>query len=111
MHVCAPVVHDVTPAKHAPGLPVHDCPATQAMQAPLPSQTMPPPQAVPGDLLPKSRQTCVPVAQLVMPVLHGVGFVEQFEFAVHAPQVPLPLQTMLVPQLAPPGLLLSSTQA
>src|SRR5687768_4293687 len=98
------------PAKHAPGLPVHDCPATQAMQAPLPSHTMPLPQAVPADLLPKSRQICVPVAQLVTPVLHGVGFVVQFAFAAHAPQVPFPSHTMFVPQLVPPGLLLSSTQ-
>jgi hypothetical protein len=109
-HVCAPVAHDVTPAKHAPGLPVQDCPATQAMQAPLPSHTMPLPQAVPADLLPKSRQACVPVAQLVMPVLHGVGFVAQFAFAVHAPQVPFPSHTMFVPQLVPPGLLSTSTQ-
>ena len=89
---------------------MHACPAVQATQAPLPSQTMPAPQPVPGDLLPKSRQTGAPVAQLVMPVLHGVGFVVQLVLAVQATQAPALLQTMFMPQLVPPGLLLSSTQ-
>lgn len=108
--VCTPVVHEVMPEKHAPGLPVQDCADAQAMHAPLPSQTMPAPQAVPGDRLPKSRQTSAPVRQLVTPVLQDVGFVVQLAFAVQATQLPLLLQTMLVPQLVPPGLLLSSTQ-
>jgi hypothetical protein len=103
MQVCAPDAHELTPAKHAPGLPVQACPAVQATQAPLPSQTMPVPQAVPGDRLPKSRQACAPVAQLVTPVLHGVGLVEQFAFAVHATHIPVPLHTMLVPQAVPAG--------
>lgn len=80
------------------------------MQPPLPSQTMPLPQADPADRLPKSWQTGAPVWQLTMPVLQGVGFVEQFAFAVQVPQAPLPSQTMLVPQLVPPGLLLPSAQ-
>ena len=45
-----------------------------------------------------------------MPVLQGVGFEVQFAFAVQATQVPLPLQTMFVPQLVPPALLASSAQ-
>ena len=45
-----------------------------------------------------------------MPVLQGVGLVVQFAFAVQAMQVPDPLQTMLLPQPVPPGLLASSTQ-
>ena len=86
------------------------CPALQATQAPLPLQTMPVPQALPADLLPKSTQTGAPVWQLVMPVLQAVGLVEQFAFAVHAVHAPDPLQTMLVPQPVPPGLAASSTQ-
>ena len=82
----------------------------QALQAPLPSQTMPAPQPVPADRLPKSRQTGVPVKQLVMPVLHGEGLPVQFAFAAHAAQVPEPLQTMPAPQLVPPGLVASSAQ-
>ena len=80
------------------------------MHPPLPSQTIPVPQVVPADLLPKSRHTGDPVWQLTMPVLHAVGFVVQFAFAVQAPHVPAALQTMLVPQLVPAGLLASSAQ-
>src|SRR5262245_25837368 len=68
------------------------------------------PQAVPADRLPKSVQTGAPVAQLTMPVLHGVGFVVQFAFAVQATQAPLLLHTMFVPQLVPAGSLASSAQ-
>jgi hypothetical protein len=54
--------------------------------------------------------TIAPVAQLVRPVKHGFGLVVQTMLAVHAPQVPLPLQTMFVPQLVPAAMLLPSTQ-
>jgi hypothetical protein len=80
------------------------------MHAPLPSQTVLVPQVVPAERLPKSRQTGAPVWQLTMPVLHAVGFVEQFAFGVQVAQAPLPSQTMLVPQVAPPVLLPPSTQ-
>jgi hypothetical protein len=109
-HVCAPVAHEVTPLKHAFGLPVQACPPVHATHAPLPSQTWLAPHAVPADRLPKSRQTGAPVWQLVMPVLHAVGLDEQFAFAEHATQVPDPLHAMLVPQPVPPGLLTSSMQ-
>jgi len=81
-----------------------------AVQVPLPSHTWLVPQAVPAERLPKSWQTGAPVEQLTMPVLHAVGFVEQFALGVHVAQVPLPSQTMLLPQLVPPALLLPSTQ-
>ena len=110
MHVCAPVVHDVTPEAQVLGLPVQDCPAVQATHAPEPSHTWLVPQTEPAERLPKSVQTEAPVAQLVMPVLHGVGLVVQLALAVHAPQVPAPSQTMLVPQLAPAVLLPPSVQ-
>src|SRR5262245_26958225 len=82
----------------------------QAMQAPLPSHTMPFPQLVPADRLPKSRQTGAPVWQLMMPVLHAVGLVVQFAFGVQVPQLPLPSHTMLAPHVVPPALLVPSTQ-
>jgi hypothetical protein len=110
MQVCAPVVHDVTPAAHALGLPVHDCPAVQATQAPLPSQTIPLPHDVPAVRLLKSSQTGVPVVQLVMPVLHGLGLVVQFVLAAHATHVPEALQIMPAPQPDPAGLLAPSAQ-
>jgi hypothetical protein len=109
-HVCTPVVHDVTPEAQALGFPVHACPAVHATQPPLPSHTMPAPHAVPADRLPKSSHTGAPVAQLVMPVLHGFGLSVQFVFAAHATQVPVALQTMLAPQLEPAVLLAPSAQ-
>jgi hypothetical protein len=45
-----------------------------------------------------------------MPVLHGVGLVVQLAFAMQVMQAPDPLQTMLLPQAVPPGLLASSAQ-
>src|SRR6185503_4002502 len=69
---------------------------------------MPAPQALPGERLPKSEQTGAPVWHLMMPVLQGVGLFAQLAFAVHAPQVPLPSQTMLVPHVVPAILLAPS---
>ena len=108
--VSAPVAHDETPLVHGLGLPVHTWPAAQAVQPPLPSQTLSVPQVVPAERLPKSTHTGAPVEQLTMPVLHGVGLVEQFAFAVQVPQAPLPSQTLSAPQTVPAGLLASSTQ-
>jgi hypothetical protein len=110
IQVCTPVAHDVTPLAHAPGLPVHACPSAQATHAPLPSHTIPAPQAAPAARLAKSRQTDAPVVQLVTPVLHGDGLVVQLALAVQATQLPALLQTMLVPQLMPVGWLASSAQ-
>ena len=89
---------------------MHDWPAAQGMHPPLPSQTLSVPQTVPADRLPKSWQTGAPDAQLTIPVLHDVGFVAQFAFAVQVTHAPLPSQTLSVPQLVPPGLLTSSAQ-
>ena len=50
-----------------------------------------------------------PVEQDVVPFLQTVGLVVQLVPAVHAPQVPDPLQTMFVPQLVPAALLPPST--
>ena len=89
---------------------MHEPPAVQATQAPLLTQAWLVPQVVPADRLPKSRQTGAPVWQLTMPVLHAPGFVVQLALGVQLAQVPLPSQTMLVPQLVPPGLLDPSAQ-
>src|SRR5438309_1944663 len=87
MHVCAPVVHAVTPAEHAPGLPVHDCPA---LHAPLPSQTWPMPQPVPATRFSPSMQLVTTPVQIVVPCLHAVGLPVQLCMARQAPQNPLP---------------------
>jgi hypothetical protein len=77
---------------------------------PEPSQTLLVPQPVPADRLPKSWQTGAPVVQLMIPVLHGVGFVEQFMFAMHPTQAPAPSQTLSVAQVVPGALLAPSVQ-
>src|SRR5438552_18586338 len=70
IQVCAPVVQEVTPLMHrlAPGFVVHERPAVQATQPPLPLQTRLVPQAAPACLGVLLLQTIVPVLQLVMPV-------------------------------------------
>jgi len=92
------------------GFPVQAPPAVHATQAPDPLQTMLVPQLVPADLLPPSTQVIAPVEQEVVPFLQMLGLVVQAAPAVQAPQVPEPLQTMLVPQLTPAALLPPSTQ-
>jgi hypothetical protein len=109
--VMTPVAQDVVPFRQTPGLPVHALPAVHAPQAPLPLQTMLVPQAVPGALLPPSTQVIAPVAQEVVPLRQMLGLVVHALPAVQAPQVPLPLQTMLVPQPVPGALLPPSMQA
>ena len=66
------------------------------------------PQAVPGASCVLLLQTIVPVPQLVTPLKHGLGLPVQLWPAVQEPQLPLPSQTRLVPQLVPPILLLPS---
>ncbi len=109
--VWAPVAQEVAPFLQTFGLVVHAVPAVQATQVPEPLQTMLVPQLTPGDLLPPSMQVWAPVEQEVVPFLQAlVGFVLQATPAAQATQVPEPLQTMLVPQLAPADLLVLSTQ-
>jgi len=112
MHVWPPAMQDVVPFLHALfGLVVQEAPAVQAMQTPEPLQTMLLPQWVPGPLLVPSMQVCEPLMQDVVPFLHVVGLPVQVVPAVQATQTPEPLQTMLLPQLTPGPLLVSSTQA
>jgi hypothetical protein len=87
MHVCAPVLHDVTPYRQAaPGLVVHDTPSVQDTQLPEPLHTMLVPQLVPAGLFASSTHVVLPVLQLVTPVLQTLGLVVQACPAVHMPQ-------------------------
>jgi hypothetical protein len=109
--VCAPVLHEVMPCLHGVGLPAQLAPATQPMQEPEPLHTWFVPQTVPPGSLPAaSMHVCAPVLQEVTPSLQKVGFVVHDEPAVHATQLPLLLQTWLVPQLVPADFWLPSTQ-
>ena len=72
----------------------------QALQVPLPSQTMLVPQPVPADLLVAATHWDDPVEQEVVPFWQGLlGWQETPE--LHVLQVPLPSQTLLVPQFVP----------
>ena len=82
----------------------------QTPQVPFPSQTMLVPQLMPPILLLPSAQVIAPVMQEFVPFLQMLGLPLQEPPAVQAMQVPFPSQTMLVPQLVPPILLLLSAQ-
>jgi len=80
-------------------------------QNPFPSQTWLDPHDVPAETLPMpSTHAGAPVVHDTMPFLHDDGFPLQPLPAVHEAQVPAPLHTMLVPQLVPAALLVSSRQ-
>jgi len=109
--VIEPVVQEETPFLQMLGLPVHAPPAVQGTHAPEPLQTMFVPQLTPGLLLVPSTQTGAPLVQAIIPFLQALlGLVVQDMPAVQATQVPEPLQTMFVPQLAPADLLPPSMQ-
>jgi len=110
MQVWTPVEQEVVPFLQMLGLVVHETPAEHATQVPPALQTMLVPQVVPVIFCVLLTHAIVPVVQVVRPVKQGFGFVVQAWFAVHVPQFPLPSQTMFVPQLVPPILLLPSTQ-
>jgi hypothetical protein len=74
---------------------------TQAPQNPLPSHSWPPVQGVVDDLGVPSMQVEAPVRHEVTPLRQIDGLVVQAWPAVHDTQVPLPLQTWLVPQVVP----------
>jgi hypothetical protein len=109
---CAPVEHDVTPTwQSVPGFVVQPASAMHETHAPLPLQTWFVPQPMPAVAALASMHALVPVAQLVVPVLHGApGLVVQLWPATQARHCPLPLQTSPEPQGTPPGMLVPSTQ-
>jgi hypothetical protein len=108
--VWAPVEQVVAPFLQMLGLLVHAWPAVHDTHVPLPLQTWLVPQLVPAVLLPPSTQVWAPVEQVVVPFLQLVGLLVHAWPAVQATQPPVPVQTMLVPQLTPGDLLLPSTQ-
>jgi len=75
-------------------------PGVQAMQAPA-LHAIPVPQEVPLGTLPESVQTAAPVSQDVFPLWHGLLGTVQLAPTVQLTQLPVELQTLLVPQLAP----------
>jgi hypothetical protein len=81
---------------------VQASPAVHATHAPA-LHTMLVPQLVPFATLPDSTQTGAPVVQVVMAVRQGRFAMVQLAPAVQAPQVPVALQTRLVPQAVPAG--------
>ena len=99
--VMAPVAQEVVPFLQTLGLVVQAAPVAHATQAPVPLQTWLVPQVVPAAVLPPSTQVMAPVAQELVPVLQLVGLPVHDWPAVHAMHMPVPLQTMLVPQLTP----------
>jgi len=90
---------DCVPAWHG-FVGVHASPAVHPMHVPV-WQTMFVPQVVPLATFPDAVQTGAPVAQAVAPVLHGMPLTAQLAPTVQAPQTPVALHTMLVPQLVP----------
>ncbi len=93
-HVCAPVMHDVIPAKHECVLVEQGCPAVHATQAPAAEHTSLVPQPVPAARRPvPSSHEDVPVPQLVTPFLHGVGLPVHATPGAQAPHTPAPVQT------------------
>jgi len=97
----APDEQEVVPFLQTLGLVVQAPPALHATQVPLPLQTWLGPQVVPAAVLPPSTQVMAPVEQELVPVLQLVGLPVHDWPAVQATHMPVPLQTMLVPQLTP----------
>src|SRR5262249_40225911 len=84
--------------------------AAHETQLPPPSHTRLLPQPVPAALLVSSAQVCAPVAHDVVPFLQMLGLLLHGAPGGHATQLPVPLQTRLLPQPVPGGLLVPSTQ-
>jgi hypothetical protein len=94
-HVCAPVLHEVTPYRQAAfGLVVHDRPAVHDTQLPEPLHTMFVPQLVPAGFGAPSTHVCAPVLHEVTPFMQAaLGLVVQASPAVQATQPPEPSHT------------------
>src|SRR4029079_158637 len=92
------------------GLPVHAPPAEQETHAPAPLHTMLVPQLTPAALLPPSRQDWEAFEHDVVPFLQMLGLLLQVVPEVHEMHMPVPLQTMFMPQVVPAGVLPPSMQ-
>jgi hypothetical protein len=75
-------------------------PAVHATHAPA-LHTWLVPQVVPFGTFPASTQMGAPVLQVIAPVRQGRPETAQVASAVHSPQVPLALQTRLLPHVVP----------
>lgn len=94
LQTMVPVLQLVMPVKQGFGLLVQLWLGVHAPQVPLPSQTWFVPQLVPADLLVlPSTHFMAPVVHDVVPFLQTLGLVVHELPAVHATQMPLPLQT------------------
>lgn len=92
---------EVKPAWHGlVGVQVR--PAVHATHAPA-LHTWLVPQAVPFWTFPASTQMGAPVLQVIAPVRQGRPEMAQVASAVHSLQVPVALQTLLVPHAVPAG--------
>ena len=102
-----PVVHDVMPNLQLL-VDAHESPGVQATHWPV-LHTRSVPQDAPLGLFAAVTQIGEPAAHEMMPTWHGLAGVHAVP-AVHAPQVPLPLQTRWVPHDVPAGRLVLATQ-
>jgi hypothetical protein len=110
MHVCAPVLQEVTPSLQKVGFVVHEEPAVHDTQLPLLLHTWLVPQLVPADFWLPSMHVWLPVLHEVMPLKQAeLGLVVQLAPAVQPMHPPEPLHTWLEPQLVPAGFGLPST--
>jgi hypothetical protein len=91
--------HTVVPMWHG-FVGVHARPTVQATHMPA-LQTRSVPHEVPFGTLADSMQTGVPVLHAVVPVRQALPGMEHDAPAVHAPQLPVALQTMSLPQAVP----------
>lgn len=106
----APVEQPVMPVLHGFGLSVQLAFAVHATHVPVAPHTMLLPQVDPVGLMAPSAQVCAPVAQDVVPALHGFGLLLHAWPDAHATQVPPPSQTWPTPQTVPPARFAPSLQ-
>lgn len=89
-----PVLQSMTPdLQGAPGLELHDAPATHAPQKPLASQVCAAPHDVPAIFGAPSTHTCAPLAHEKTPARQADGFEVQLPPAAHATHMPVEVQT------------------
>jgi hypothetical protein len=102
--VVVPVLQLVVPCLQMEGLLAQLCPAVHMPQKPAPSHTWLVPQLVPAALGVPSTQVGAPVVHETTPLAQlALGLVVQAAPCVQLMQLPVPVQTRLVPQLVPPG--------
>lgn len=97
----APVLQLVEPTRQAVGLPLQVEPLAHVTHCPPPLHTWFKPQLTPAGLLAASTQVWAPVSQRVEPTRQMPGFEVQLKFGVQLTQLPVALQTRLVPQAVP----------